>query len=168
MTAENSAPSVYSPVKLKSSHICPYEWIFQLYFHAVEGHLWVPEVHKCCLPRVQHLAGVRCKGERGPPTGWQRVFWHSHVSGQESVNPGEVGLQDACLALFSLNPLVLVAPCYSLHVLHFRPDLLEESHQTKNLTNKPQRTSDLIRKYVSLLVNVGTARASVNGEHICY
>lgn len=75
---------------------------------------------------------------------------------------------DACLALFSLKPLVLVALCYSLRVLHFRPDFLEESHQTENLTNKPHRTSDLIRKYISLLVNGGTARASINGEHICY
>jgi len=90
---------------------------------------------------------------------------HIYISDQKSVNPGEV--QDACLALFSLNPR-----CWwlhaTLHVLHFRPDLLEESHQTENLTNKPQRTSDLIGKYVSLLVNVGTARASINGEHICY
>lgn len=168
MTAENSAPSVYSPVKLKSSHTFLYDWIFQLHFHAFEGPLWGPEVHKCHLPRVQHCAGARCKGERGPPTGRQRVFWHICVSGQESGNLGEVGLQEAWLALFSLNPLVLVAPCYSLHVLHFIPDLLEESHQTENLTNKPQRTSDLIRKYVRLLVNVGTARASINGEHICY
>lgn len=167
MTAENSAPPVYSPVELKSSHTCLYEWIFQLYFHAVEGPLWVPEVHKCHLPRVQHLAGER-RGERRPPTGRQRVFWHIRVSGQESVNPGEVGLQNACLVLFALNLLVLVAPRYSLHVLHFRPDLREESHQTENLTNKPQRTSDLIWKYVSLLVNVGTAKASINGEHICY
>ncbi|KAM9542377.1 uncharacterized protein ACIB01_010568 isoform 3-T3 [Guaruba guarouba] len=41
------------------------------------------------------------------------------------------------------------------------PDLLEESHPAENLTNKPQRTSDLIRKYVSPLVNVGTARLTL-------
>lgn len=29
-----------------------------------------------------------------------------------NLNPGKVGLQDACLSVFALNPAVLVAPRY--------------------------------------------------------
>lgn len=98
-------------------------------------------------------------------------MWTSHEAAEAvlvypCIRPGVCQSRSGavgCLFGFvsSLSLLVLVAPCDPLHVSHFRPDLLEESRPTENLTNKPQRTSDLIRKYVSLLVNVGTARLAL-------
>lgn len=110
MTAENSALSVYSPVRLKSSHTCLYEWLFQPHFHAMGGTSGSPR----CTSTICHVSNI--SQERDTRRNVNLPFGIS-VYQARNLNPGDVGLQDACLTV--LSPAGPVAPHYFWHVLPF-------------------------------------------------
>lgn len=103
MTAENSAPSVYSPVRLKSSHTRLYEWLFQLHFRAMGG----TSGSQRCTSIICHVSNI--SQEHDTRRNVNLPFGIS-VYQARNLNPGAVGLQDACLTVLSLSPAVLVAP----------------------------------------------------------
>lgn len=105
MTADNSAPSVYSPVRLKSSHTCLYEWVFQLHFDAMGG----PPRSQRCTSIICHVSNISRERDTGRNV---NLPFGISVCQARNLNPGNVGLQDACPTVLSLDPAVLVALRY--------------------------------------------------------
>lgn len=134
MTAENSAPSVYSPVRLKSSHTCLYEGFFQLHFDAMGG----TSGSQRCTSIICHVPSTsrECDTRRN-----ENLPFGISVYQARNLNPGDVGLQDACLTVFALNPAVLVAPrffptCFTFQTRFARrksPNSKSDKQTTENI-----------------------------------
>lgn len=108
MTTESSAPSVYNPVKLKS--------FISEFFSCISVPLKDLSESQRCTSIICHVSNIsQNRDVRGNADLGVRAGVCTSTSGAAG-----------CLSGF-----VLAAPCYSLHVLHCRPDSLEESHQTE-------------------------------------